>query len=85
MCLLGVDGPVYDVEEDVRPWKDDPGVLVNGVCVDPDIAISAGAHVARHLVSLHGQLHQHALVLHSILLWHAIVPCSVGIHLAVAG
>lgn len=83
--VLGVDRPVDDVEEDVGSRKEDPGVLVYGMCVDPDAVVGAGANMTGDLVILHSQLHQHPLPLHPVLFWHAVVPCCVGIHLAVAG
>lgn len=83
--MLGVDGPVDDVEEDVTPRKHDPGVPIYGVCVNPDIAVGAGANMTGDLVTLHRQLHQHPLLFHPILLWHAVVPCCVDVHLTVAG
>lgn len=81
---LRVNRPVDDVEKDVRSRKDDPGVLVYGMCVNPDTAVGPGANMACHLVRLHGQFSQHPFSSHSILLWHSIVSCGVDIHFTVA-
>lgn len=83
--MLRVDRPVDDIEEDVRPRKNDPGVLVYSMRVDPDVAVGTGVDVAGDLVALHGQLNQHPLPLHPVLFWHAVVSRCVGVHLAVAG
>ena len=83
--MLGVDRPVDDVEEDVRSREDDPGVFIYGMCVNPGIAIGAGANMAGDLVALHRQLHQHPLTFHAVLFWHAVVPCCVDVLLTVAG
>lgn len=47
---LQVDGPVDDVKEDVRSRKHDPGVLVYGVGVYPNVHVASGwPHLACHL------------------------------------
>lgn len=82
---LGVDGPVDDVKEDVGSWEDDPGVLVYGVRVDPDVAVGPRADVAGHLVVLHYQFSQNPFPSDAVLFWHAVVSGGVDVHLTVAG
>lgn len=86
-AALEVAGPVDDVEQNIGPREDDPGVLVYGVGVDPHAAVSAGAHVSCDLVVLLKVQMDHHPLLHCSAVLHqltAIVPSIVDIILAVA-
>lgn len=81
---LRVDGPVDDVEEDVRPWKHNSRVLVYGVGVYPNVHVASGwLHLARELRVIQCHLRQHSLLAAAVL-WHPIIPCGVDIHRPVA-
>lgn len=86
-AVLEVAGPVDDVEQNIGPREDDPGILVYGVGVDPHAAVSAGAHVSCDLVVLLKVQMDHHPLLHCSAVLHrhtAIVPSVVDIILAVA-
>lgn len=81
---LQVDGPVDDVKEDVRSRKDDPRVLVYGVCVYPDVHVTSGwLHLACDLWVIQCHLGQYSLLATTVL-WHPIMSCGVGIYRPVA-
>lgn len=77
---LRVDGPVDDVKEDVRSRKHNPGVLVYGVGVYPNVHVASGwLHLVGDLRVIQCHLGQHSLLAAAVL-WHPIIPCGVDIH-----
>lgn len=83
--VLGVDGPVDDVEEDVGTGKDNPGVLVNSVGVDPNVHVASGRlHLPCDLRVVQSHLSQH-LLLTSAVFWNPVISRAVNIDGAIAG
>lgn len=81
---LRVDGPIDDVEEDVRTRKQNPRVLVYGVGVDPDVHVASGwPDLACDLRVIQGNLGQHPIPATAVLR-HPIIPRCVDIHGPVA-
>lgn len=78
--MLQVNGPVDDVEEDVRPRKDNPRVLVYGMCIYPNVHVASGRfHLPCNLGVVKCHLGQHSL-LPAPVFRHPIITCSVHIH-----